>query len=427
MSPFSAVQLRRAEQRFALTVVLALLAGGFAWVLLTDLLLYALARDAVVVARFETAKGWLFVVGAALLIYPVLRRSAARLTRAQATLAAVVDSIADGVLLLGRDRTIVHANPAALRILRCDELKDLVGVGADEFSRRFKVSHPDGSVVPPAQYVSQRVFDEGGPLKYKAVLHPPGGRDVIVSVTAAPVRRTAGERAERVVSVMHDITETERLEDLRAEFFAAAAHALKTPLTIVKASAQLVSDGATPRVARSVGAIERQCHRMERLVDNLLAVARARSGTLRLYPTTVDLGGLVEEVAREMSRASRKHEVRAEVTATPSVHADQERLAMVLRNMIDVADRSSEDGTPIVVRLTQDGHDAAVGVCYQVQHPEEGSSDVGNEYDDLGISRYVTATIVEAHGGALRDERVGSEVTSWFRLPALGEDRHGPA
>jgi signal transduction histidine kinase len=426
MSPFSSIEMHRAEHRFALAVVGAFLAGGLAWVLLTDLVLYAITRDPVQVARFETAKGWIFVFVAALLLYPVLRRSASRLTRAQATLSAVIECIADGVLLLGADRTILHANPAALRALRCEKPEDLIGMDADEFSRRFRLSHPDGSLVPPNQFVSQRAFEEGGPIRHKAILHPPGGDEIIIASTAAAVRCGVDAPAEIVVSVWHDITETERLEDLRNQFFAAAAHSLKTPLAIIKASAQmLLSGGLAPRPARSAAAIERQSQQVDRLVENLLVLARIRSGTLQLHPAEMELGSLVEDAAHEMSRTTREHEVYAEVLATPRVHGDQERLAMVLRNMIDGACRSSAAGTPIVVRLAQHGRDAEIGVRYEL-HPEEEASDAYREYDDMGVSRYVTSAVVKAHGGALREETVGREKTAWVRLPAI-EGRHGPA
>jgi hypothetical protein len=51
-----------------------------------------------------------------------------------------------------------------LRMLRSEHPQDLAGVGAEEFARRFRVSYPDGSWVPPEQLVSQRVFAKAGPL-----------------------------------------------------------------------------------------------------------------------------------------------------------------------------------------------------------------------------------------------------------------------
>ena len=191
--------------RIAATVTAVFATAGVSWVFITDILLYRLTRDQVLIARVETTKGWLFISLASLLLYAVTFRSSARLDRVRRLTAAAVESIGDGVLLLGRNRTIAYANPAAARLLRCPS-KVLVGMDASEFSRRFRVSYPSGALVPPDQYVSQRVYDEGGPLRYKAILHPPGGHDVVISVTAAGVRLQVGEPSTWVVSVMHDIT-----------------------------------------------------------------------------------------------------------------------------------------------------------------------------------------------------------------------------
>ena len=101
---------------------------------------------------------------------------------------------------------------------------------------------------------------------------------------------------------------------------------------------------------------------------------------------------------------------------------------MALRNLIDGACRRSEAGTPIVVRLAQHGRDAEIGVRYRAHRRRRGgkASDAYREYDDMGVSGYVTSAVVEAHGGALREETVGCEKTAWVRLPAI-EGRHGPA
>ena len=193
--------------RMAGTVTAAFAIAGLMWVLLTDIVLYAVTHDPVLIARIETAKGWIFIALASLLLYAVTFRSAARLDRVRRLTAAVVDSIADGVLLLGHDRRIAYANPAAVRMLRC-RLEELIGMGAADFSLRFRVSYPGGGLVPPGRYVSQRVFEEGGPLHYKITLQPAGGGELVVSAIAAGVRMSVGEPATWVVSVMHDITDT---------------------------------------------------------------------------------------------------------------------------------------------------------------------------------------------------------------------------
>lgn len=410
-------QKHQSEQRVALTVAVAFVVAGLAWVVFTNVVLHEITRHVSNASRVETAKQGVFVGLAAVLVYSVTLRSASRLSRARDAISTIFDSIGDGVLVLGPRRTIVHANPAAARMLRCATPRDLVGMGAPEFSDRFRVSYLDGSLVPPRQYVSQRVFDEGGTLRYKAVLHPPSGPEVVIASTAAAVRSKMDMPVEMVVSVMHDITASEQLEHLRDQFFAAAAHSLKTPVAIIKANVQMLSRHAPPELHRSTDSVERQCDRIDRLVQNLLVLARARSKSLRLHQHEVELAPLVERVAREMAKASPQRDVRTEVRAFPRVHADGERLAIALRNLIDEALRSSTLDSSLTVALTQRGAHAIIGVRYQALPPEQRSPATHEEYGDLGISRCVAVTILEAHGADLCEQEAGLETTEWIRLP----------
>lgn len=418
--PIFAKEKHQSARRIAFAIAGIFAATGAAWVLLTDVLLYDVTRDPVLVARIETAKGWTFVVLATALLYLVTFRSVTRLARLQLGITAVVESIADGVLLLGPDRTIRRANPAAMQMLGTE---DLAGMDAEQFSRRFRVSYPDGSIVPPREFVSQRVFDEGGSLHYKALLYPENGSERIVSVTAAAVRMYADDQPNMAVSVMHDITESERLNALRDQFFAAAAHALKTPVAVTKANVELLLTGGTPHTREAV-AIRRQCDRMDLLVQNLFVVGRIRSDSLKLYPQEVDLASLVEQVTTSVAAGSTEHRVDIEfsVRSQLRVHADQERISLVVRNLLDEAMQLSVPSEPITVLLAEDGRDAEVGIRhYSGERPGETESLCG-DYDELGINRLVTSTIIAAHGGDLRRDADRVEATAWIRLPMI-EDR----
>ena len=409
------------ERRVALRFAAAFAGIGMLWVVLTDILLYSLTTNPALIARLETAKGWLFVLSAAVVVYVVAHRSAARIVRGRAAISAVLDSIGDGILLLGRDRRILYANPAAARMLRCDDARELVGMGAPAFSRRYRVSYLNGALVPPDHFVSQRVFDQGGPLKYKALLYPSHRSELVISVVAAGVRIRAGTTAELVVSVIHDITDSENLERLRDQFFGAAAHALKTPVAIIKANAQLMSRSPRVELERAMPAIVRQCSRIDRMVQNMLVLSRVRSQTLRLYFDEVELAPLFARVAREMAADERRNDIHAQVAASPRVLADQERLTLVLRNVIEEAQRGSVAGAPVTVRVTQQGQDAEITVGYHALPAGEGIFAAADEYDHLGIGRSVAETIVQAHGGALRAERSGPEATAYIRLPVFME------
>src|SRR5262249_6438803 len=151
-----------------------------------------------------------------------------------------------------------------------------------------------------------------GPLQYKAILQPAAGGKIVMSVTAAGVRMQVGAPATWVVSVMHDVTDSEHLERLRDQFFASAAHALKTPVAIVKADVQALPSASAPRQAKLIASLNRQCDRIDRLVQNLLVLSRARSHSLELHFDQIELAPLVERIAGE-GIWSYRHDVRTDI------------------------------------------------------------------------------------------------------------------
>ena len=183
-------------------------------------------------------------------------------------------------------------------------------------------------------------------------------------MTAAGVRMSVGEQAIWVVSVMHDITDTEHLERLRDQFFTAAAHSLKTPVAVIKADVQSLMPAAAPKQRRIAASIDRQCDRIDRLVQNLMVLSRSRSRTLELHPSEMELRPLVEQIARE-GVWSYRHEVRTELTGSPSIRADHERLALVIRNLMYEASRLSLADSPLTLVARPEGDRVAVGVRYR--------------------------------------------------------------
>lgn len=402
--------------RVAATVTAVFAVAGMVWVFLTDVVLYGVNHNQALIGRIETTKGWIFISLASLLLYAVTFRGAARLDRVRRLTAAIIRSLGDGILLLGHDRKVAYANPAALTMLRCTS-DELIGMDAEEFARRFRVSYPTGALVPPEKYVSQRAFDEGGPLHYKATLHPTEDTELVIIATAAGVRMHVGEPAMWVVSVMHDITDSENLDRMRDQFFAAAAHSLKTPVAIVKADVRALLPAATPRQGQVAASLARQCDRIDRLVQNLLVLTRARSQTLQFHQREVPLRPLVERIAGE-GIWSYRHDVRMDVTGSPSLYADEERLGLAIRNLMYEATRLSPTDSRLTLLARPEGDRVAVGVRYRPIHWADQIGNVYGEYDDIGIGRSVAETIVEGHGGSMSDQCDEDETTRWIHLPA---------
>jgi hypothetical protein len=107
-----------------------------------------------------------------------------------------------------------------------------------------------------------------------------------------------------------------------------------------------------------------------------------------------------------------------EATGSLRIFADQERLALVIRNFMHEACRLSLPDSSLTLQAGLEGVRVAIGIRYVPLPWHEHASDVYDEYDDIGIGRSVATTIVEAHGGSLSNEATESEVTLRIYLPS---------
>jgi PAS domain S-box-containing protein len=424
---------RRDRHRIAVRATITYLVAGAVWILLSDLVLYALGPDGAQVGRLETAKGWMFAGVSAAAVYAITGRMLSRLERSEATMRTVVDSIADGVLLVGPDGRIVDANPAAMRLLGVDDAQGLIGLGPAEFSRRFRVSYADGRLVPPDRFATQRALRGETVAPYKAVVYPDGDKEVVITATSAPIRRLSDGVVELVVSVMRDETEIESLERTRDELFAAAAHSFKTPLAIIKGQAQLLALNTHDERARaSVAAIDRQCDKVDRLIQNLLAAARLRSKTLRFYPRAVDLAPVVARVGSQMRRATLSHEIVEQNDGpSPIVLLDPDRFAQALRNLLDLAFETSPPDATVALMLQSTAELARVGVRAPLlpgaawdesvdASPGAFSPPPSGLHAGLRLERHVSEQLIQLQGGNIRREEIPSRLgTIWIEVPVL--------
>jgi len=105
------------------------------------------------------------------------------------------------------------------------------------------------------------------------------------------------------------------------------------------------------------------------------------------------------------------------VTGALPLHADPDRLALAIRNLLYEASRLSPADSRLTLMAHLEGDRIAVGVRYQALPWHDDVGETYGEYDDIGIGRSVAQTIAESHGGSLTSEDSGSERTSWLHLP----------
>lgn len=332
------------------------------------------------------------------------------LRREQAESAALVEAMIEGVIAADGRGRIVTANQAARRLLGygiADQLPDF----AELF--RVKAAREVVNEVLRGEVVQNRQLEMDG-------------RAFMVNARPLP--------AGGAVLVIHDLTETRRLETVRRDFVANVSHELKTPLTSISGYAEtLLGDTPDPDTTRRfLTTILSNARRMQRLVDDLLDLSRIEAG--RWQPTRVPVD--VETAARESSTAladraeAQGIQLGVEVGAdADTVCADPEALRQVLTNLIDNSLRHTPAGGSIVCASRRDGDGVAISVrdngagitrehlprIFERFYRADLSR--SREEGGTGLGLAIVKHLVEAHGGrayAESERGRGTVVSCWF-------------
>jgi PAS domain S-box-containing protein len=350
--------------------------------------------------------------------------------RVAAEQAAILARIADGVLMIDPAGRIAFANDAAYRILGIAPqmpsdallevilpLLDLVG--------------DDGHRILEDELILARALQGEILTNVERTVRHPDGTEVVVQASAAPVIAEDGERLG-AVSVFRDVTAYRQLERERETFLSSAAHDLKTPLTTVKAMAQVLQRRIrrhptpdTEPLIDGLAKIDGTVTRMARLVNDLLDVSRVQTGeAIDLVRGQTDLVDLVRRVVSEMPQGHRIV-VETELNVLPGF-VDGDRLERVLTNLLSNAIKYSPDGGPVTVTLSSD--DTPEGNWAEIIVRDHGmgipemdlpriferfyrGQNVQGRLPGTGIGLLGAKQIVEHHGGTITVSSVEDEGT----------------
>jgi PAS domain S-box-containing protein len=211
----------------------------------------------------------------------------------------------------------------------------------------------------------------------------------------------------------------------RDEFLAIAAHELRGPLTSLQLAVQGLAQAPPPAAAtQMLAVVERQERRISRFIDELLDVARIRSGEMRFILGPVDLVDVARQaVARLRSELSRSSSSLSMTAPSELIGSwDRSRLEQVVANLLSNAIKFGQ-GKPIDLRVERDGtfarlvvHDRGIGIGPEAQKrvfsPFERAVSSRN-YGGLGLGLYIVKTVVEGLGGTVTVESAVHEGTTF--------------
>ena len=341
-----------------------------------------------------------------------LEENFAAVRESRSQLEALLNSMTDGVIAVSPDMKVLWANRAISSMVHRPVS---IGIPVTELVR-----HPDFLTTLRNALRSQH--------RETAIAASLAGRRSF-SITAEPLPDGG------VVTVLHDISEIERVEKTRRDFIANVSHELRTPLTSIRGYSEtlLDSDDMMAKDGKEfLQVIRRNAERMSRLTEDLLVLARVESGEEKLDLKPQPAPHLVSEAASSMQETARAAEVDLAVEAVPEINvlADSYAIHQVFSNLISNAIRYAASGKKIVIGATEQRNtveffvrDFGPGIAsehlpriferfYRVDKARS------RESGGTGLGLAIVKHIILNHGGAVRVESaVGHGSTFFFSLP----------
>jgi PAS domain S-box-containing protein len=354
-------------------------------------------------------------------LYTEIRREKQRLD-------ALLDSAADGIIILTPDHRIERCNPAFARLVGLP-VDTILGQRHEAVIRWTK---KDGNTLEQAEA-------GGWPLTPHATLYTEGdlerGDDLPqpVGITYAPLMNPDGVLSN-VIATVRDITRFREAEELKSTFISVISHELKTPVALIKGYVSTLrrEDARWERnvVQDSLEVIEEEADRLTELIENLLDASRLQAGALSINLSDVALDALVKRLAERFQTQSDHHKIIVDFSPEfPVIMADEDRITQVLSNLLSNAIKYSPGGGDITVQGQVRPEN--VIICVRDQGPGISPEDIPHVFDRFyrssdakrrtkgaGLGLYLARAVIEAHGGRIWvDPTPGDGARICFSLP----------
>ncbi|MHB8875526.1 MAG: ATP-binding protein [Myxococcaceae bacterium] len=351
--------------------------------------------------------------------------------RQAAYLAALVENLPEGAFIADAEGRVTLANQAA-RLLLGREVPP--GMNVDREAASFGLLRADGTPYPAEELPLSRVLRGETVTRQEVLIERPDGSRVTVMVNAARLDLPGGEK--KAIAVFQDVSPLKEAARSKEELVHLISHDLRSPLTGVLASAQILqrrlAASGGEREQRAIAAILAGGRRLNEMIGDLVESTRLQSGHLELRRSLTSLPALASGLVDTLVEPSALQRVRLEVHGTvPPVGVDPQRLERILTNLLTNALKYSASDTEVVLRFERTGPHLLTSVRDRGQgiSPEDMPHLFERFYrvaasrriEGLGLGLYITRMLVEAHGGRIwADSERGRGSTFFFTLP-LGD------
>jgi len=348
---------------------------------------------------------------------------------------AILESIADGVVVNNPQGRVILLNPAAERILNTPR-DNLINV---DIRHLFDAFDAPGSTAALTT-IELMLAQTSTPSEIEVSSSTLEMDNRVINAHMAPVIARHDEFLG-IVTILRDISKEVEADRAKNEFISTVSHELRTPMTAIKGYTDLLSGGAVGALNESqkhfLGVIKNNTDRLIALINDLLDISRIETGRVRFEPAPVKVGEIIADVVEAMAARAQERDLNLtyEVDAgLPEVMGDRGRLYQVMTNLVGNAINYTPQGS-VTVEATIAGtavqvsvHDTGVGIA-----PEDISNifdrfyraddPVVQEASGTGLGLPIVKMFVEMHGGRVwvdSEKEKGSTFT--FILPVSGAE-----
>ncbi|MBE0670374.1 MAG: PAS domain-containing protein [Anaerolineales bacterium] len=341
---------------------------------------------------------------------------------------ALLDSAADGILILDADLNIERCNGAFEKLFG-EMREEIVGKSHKDIIKWKKEPH--------GKTLEESVLDSW-PLTPNATLYVEGDLTrpslpaLPVAITYAPLLSEENKLRNVILSV-RDITHFRTADEIKATFISIVSHELRTPVALIKGYAStLRRDDAKwdkHTISESLAVIEEEADRLSNMIDDLLDASRLQAGGLSLNHADVALPSLALRVSERFASQSPNHKIVTDFPANfPVILGDENRLEQVVSNLVSNALKYAPEGE---IKISGETRPEQVIVCVSDEGPGIDARDIPHIFDRFyrstnavkrtkgaGLGLYLARAIVEAHGGRIwADSIPDSGARIYFSLP----------
>ena len=309
--------------------------------------------------------------------------------------------------------------PGAVKVFRlADGMRALTANSAAEAligkDGSYQLEDVEGSPLPEEQTPHARALrgETVGPMELR--IRRADGTVVPILGSGSPIRGPSGEVSGAVV-LLEDLTPVKEAERQREEWTTVVAHDLRQPLTVIRATADLLlrllgDEGQRRRVTQIADAVRR----LSRMIEDLLDISRLEANQLSLAKAPVVLDRWIDEVLERALRQLQGARIELRVEqAPPRALFDPDRLEQVLTNLLSNAAKYGTQGAPIEVVLS--GAPGVLTISVRNRGEAIPAEELPHLFDrfhrmqrardskipGMGLGLYISRGLVEAHGGRI--------------------------